>query len=236
MKKLVFTLLSMLFTLYSGSLFAHALWIETSATGKVGKPQTVKVYYGEFVENERDSVAKWYSDVKDFKLWVIGPDQQKVQLTMVAGTNSFEGTFTPEKEGTYAFEVSHEAKELGGTTKYHFLANAHVTVGKTAVLAKQTNALHLSAEPGTQVKVNGTVKLRASLNGVPAKEKTISVFSPMGWSREIKTDQNGLAEFAPLWPGRYVVEISDMDKIAGKHYDKDFTGTWKGATLSFEIK
>lgn len=238
MKKLVFILFSAVFMLISGNIFAHALWIETSGTGKVGKPQSVKVFYGEFAENERDSVTKWYSDVRDFTLWVVGPDQQKMQLTLVPGTNFYEGTFTPDKEGNYTLQVSHEARELGGTTKYHFLANTSVQVGKPGQsLGKSTNILNISTDlTAAPAKANHVVKLKADLNNAAASGKTVSVFSPAGWSKELKTNENGIAEFIPLWPGRYVVEVSDMDKTAGTHYGKDFTATWKGATYSFEVK
>ncbi len=45
MKKTIFIMLGLLFSV--SSIFAHALWIETAATGKVGQKQTVKVFYGE---------------------------------------------------------------------------------------------------------------------------------------------------------------------------------------------
>ena len=78
--KTILTALLLLFA--SNATFAHALWIETASSGKLGQKHAVKVFYGEFVANERDSVAKWYSDVKDFSLWLVGPDQKKVQLSL----------------------------------------------------------------------------------------------------------------------------------------------------------
>lgn len=236
MKKLAFILLSTLFCFATTNLFAHALWIEAPATGKAGQPQTVKVYYGEFATNEREHVDKWYSDVKDFTLWLVGPNQQKTQLKLVPGTDYVESSFTPDADGVYVLQVSHEAKDLGGSTKYHFLAGTHVTVGKTAALAKNTNVLSLHVDPASSTKVNSSIKLIALLKDAAAKDKTVSVFSPSGWSKEIKTNENGIAEFTALWPGKYVVEISDMDKTPGQHNGKDFTGTWKGATYSFEVK
>lgn len=234
MKKYKLILLTFLLALSTNALFAHALWIETPAAGKVQQKQTVKIYYGEYAENERDSVAKWYSDVKDLTLWLVGPDQKKIQLTLTPGLNHLESTFTPTENGIYILQVSHEAKELGGDTKYHFLSSTNVTVGKVAQnTVKSTNVLQLKHD--LTAKVNTKIKLAASLNDTAAKDRTVSVFSPMGWTREIKTDENGYAEFTPLWPGTYVVEISDIDKTPGQHYGKDFTSTWKGATYSFEV-
>ena len=236
MKKITFLLLTLLLSFVTTSIFAHALWIETAASGKVGQKQTVKVFYGEYVANERDSVAKWYSDVKEFSLWLVGPDQKKTQLTLTPGANHFEGTFTPDQNGAYTVVVSHEARELGGTTKYHFLSSADVIVGKALPAAVQNpNVLKLHVEGASAAKINKSLQLKAFLNDAAAKGKTVSVFSPNGWSRELTTDDNGAAEFTPLWKGRYVVEVSDMDKTPGQHNGKDYKATWKGATYSFEI-
>jgi uncharacterized GH25 family protein len=231
------TLLVLGSLLSTTSLFAHALWIETASTGKVRQKQTVKVFYGEYIENERDSVAKWYSDVKEFTLWLVGPDQQKTQLTVEPGVNYFESNFTPTQNGAYTLVVSHEAKELGGSTKYHFLSTASVSVGKQSGRAPlNTNALMLHSDSFLDAKVNKPLELKALLNSAVAKGKIVSVFSPIGWSRELKTDDNGMAVFTPIWPGRYVFEVSDIDKTPGQHYGKDYKSTWKGATYSLEIK
>ncbi|RZL20207.1 MAG: DUF4198 domain-containing protein [Pedobacter sp.] len=221
---------------YSGA-FAHALWIETSSSGKSGQKHTVKVFYGEFVTGERDSVAKWYSDVKDFSLWLVGPNHEKVQLNLTPGTNYLESSFVPDQDGGYTLLVSHEAKELGGATKYHFLSSATVSVGKTLPeIGDNTNALTVYTEDLLSAKKNKPLQLKALLKGAPAAGKAITVFSSNGWSKELLTDSNGSARFTPLWPGQYVVEVSDTDKTPGQHYGKDFKATWKGATYSFEIK
>ncbi|ETZ22731.1 DUF4198 domain-containing protein [Pedobacter sp. V48] len=236
MKKITFLVLTLLLSFVTTSIFAHALWIETAASGKVGQKQSVKVFYGEYVANERDSVAKWYSDVKEFSLWLVGPDQKKTQLTLTPGANHFEGTFTPDQNGAYTVVVSHEARELGGATKYHFLSSADVIVGKALPAAVQNpNVLKLHVEGASAAKINKSLQLKAFLNDAAAKGKTVSVFSPNGWSRELTTDDSGAAEFTPLWKGRYVVEVSDMDKTPGQHNGKDYKATWKGATYSFEI-
>ncbi|WP_367868468.1 DUF4198 domain-containing protein [Pedobacter sp. WC2423] len=236
MKKLTFLTLSILCCLITSKISAHALWIETGNTGKIGQPQTVKVYYGEYVANERENVSKWYSDVKDFTLWLVGPDQQRTQLKLTADSNSFTSSFTPDKNGAYNLEVSHEARELGGTTKYHFLASTHVNVGKTSTVAANTNVLNLKPDNSAPVKVNQTIKLTASLNKEAAKAKTVTIFSPSGWSKETKTDENGHVQFTPVWPGRYVIEVAEFQKVKGEHQGKAYEAIWQGATYSFEVK
>ena len=236
MKKISFAIVTVLLMLATSNVFAHALWIETPATGKVGKKQTVKVYYGEYADLGRDSVSTWYSDVKEFSLWLVGPDNKKTQLNVTPGVNYFEGSFTPDQNGSYTVMVSHEAKELGGTTKYHFLSSADVIVGKVApAVAQNTNTLRLHINDAASLKAKNTIKMNAFIKDAAASKKAVTVFSPTGWSKEFYTDSTGAFEFIPLWPGRYVVEISHMDKNPGKHHDKDYSATWQGATYSFEI-
>lgn len=234
MKRMALIMLGLIFS--SSSIFAHALWIETKPTGKIGQKQNIKVFYGEYAANERDSVAKWYSDVKEFTLWLIGPGQQKTQLILAAGDNYFESSFTPEKNGAYTLVVSHEARELGGTTKYHFLSSATVSVGKIlAPVADNPNALKLHVAGALSAKVNKPLQLQAFLRDAAAKGKVVSVFSPNGWSRELTTNEDGLVEFIPLWAGRYVFEVTDTDRTPGQHHGKDYKASWKGATYSLEI-
>jgi len=237
MKKWNILLLTLIFSVITNSLFAHALWIETAGAGKIGKEQTVKIYYGEYEDGERDSVIKWYSDLKDLSLWLVTPDQQKIQLTTAPGTNYYEARFTPATNGTYTLAVSHQTRELGENTRYHFLASTDVTVGKPTVnSAVAVNSFQLHKSDVNPTKLNKEIQLKALLDNVNASGKKVSVFSPNGWSKELITDANGVIAFVPPFKGRYVIEISDMDKVAGEHYGKPYQETWKAATYSIEVK
>ena len=237
MKNFISILFSLLFMAVSSQLFAHALWIETKTIGKIGSSQEVKVFYGEYVANERDSVVKWYSDVKDFTLWLTTPKNEKIKLETTEGTNFYSANFIPKEAGVYLLTVVHVAKELGGTTKYEFSSIASVSVGKATAInaAAIPNPLYALVSETKVYQLNSPVKIKAVLNGKALAGKNVSVFSPEGWSKEYKTDGNGIIEFSPIWPGRYVLEVSNYQKIAGDHHGKKYTATWQGATSSFEV-
>lgn len=230
-------LLAVLFTLGTSQLFAHALWIETTSSGKVGQVQQIKVYYGEYATNEREEISKWYSDVREFTLWLSAPGKEKIKLATTPGNNFYSATFTPEMAGQYILTVSHEAKELGGTTKYEFLSTAIVTVGKSEAVnyAAIPAALKVHTLESKVYKINTNVQIKAVANGQALAKTAISVFSPEGWSKEITTDENGLISFKPIWPGRYVIEVSAREKKEGTHNGKAYTTAWQGATSSFEV-
>lgn len=230
-------LLAVFLTFGTSQLFAHALWIETAWSGKVGQSQEVKVYYGEYAENEREETAKWYSDVKDFTLWLTAPGKEKIKLTTTPGDNFYVASFTPEANGQYVLTVSHEAKELGGTTKYEFIATAIVTVGKPGAVnhAAIPVSLNVHTAEGKIYKTNAAVQIKAVANGKALAKTAVSIFSPEGWSKVVTTDENGSATFSPVWPGRYVVEVSAREKKEGTHNGKAYTAAWQGATSSFEV-
>lgn len=237
MKNLKLAFLILFFIATANQLFAHALWIETKTTGKIGQSHEVKIYYGEYVTNEREEVSKWYSDVSTFSLWLITPSQEKIKLSTKAGSNFYVANFTPDKDGIYTFSVVHEPKELGGTTKYEFSSLASVAVGKAKNdnFSITSNSLKISATETKVFNSNSTVKIKAELNGKPLVNKHVSVFSPEGWAKEYTTDKNGFFTLKPLWAGRYVLEVSNFEKTTGNHYGKNYDAFWQGATSSFEV-
>jgi uncharacterized GH25 family protein len=237
MKKMKSILMMAAMLLSMPAVFAHALWIETTTQGKIGQTEEVKVYYGEYATNEREEVAKWYSDVKEFTLWLSVPGKDKIKLATTAGNNFFSAKFTPEQEGLYVLTVSHEAKELGGTTKY-ISSVATVNVGKISPVNQNTlpNTLKVAVNEAKVYKVNAPVNLKAILDGKPLSKKNVSVFTPQGWSKEFITDENGNVVFNPIWPGRYVLEVSNYEKVSGEHNGQKYDAAWQGATTSFEVE
>jgi uncharacterized GH25 family protein len=232
------TLLMLVFlTAGTVNLYAHALWIETSSSGKKGQPHEVKVFYGEYAAKELEETGKWYSDLKDFALWLTVPGKEKVKLNTTAGTNFYSASFTPEQDGVYLLTVSHEAKDLGGTTKYEFSSVAAVAVGRSNAIDHLSipNSINVAANEAKTYKVNSPVQLKAVLNGRPAANKPVSVFSPEGWSKEFITDAHGGISFIPLWPGTYVLELSSFEKTNGEHNGQKFTAVWQGATSSIGV-
>jgi uncharacterized GH25 family protein len=217
--------------------FAHALWIETETIGKKGKPHEVKIYYGEYATKELEEIDKWYSDVKDFSLWLITPGKEKVKLETQAGKNYFSANFVPNQDGNYILYIVHEAKELGGTTKYEFSSTATVNINKKDKIDINIvpNNLKTVTIESEIYKLNTPVKIKAVHNGQVFANILIQIFSAEGWSKQFTTDENGLLTFHPIWPGRYVVEISNYETKEGEHYNIKYDAIWQGSTTSFQV-
>ncbi len=237
LRKIYLLIFSLLVTI-TGAL-AHALWIKTDAVGKKGQKQLVTVLYAE-PDEDPEKLADWYSDVREFELWLVAPDGKKAKLATTAGEDRFTASFTPDQDGVYTLFTGKSAKDLGGTTVYQFNASALITVGnaqKGNNPAINTNTLVIHADPLSVNKANSPMKLKTLVNGEkPADKLYISVTSPTGWTKNISTDENGEAEFTPLWPGSYAIEVSKSWKEQGTHYDKEYKAIWRCATITVDVK
>ncbi|KAA0991375.1 DUF4198 domain-containing protein [Dyadobacter aurulentus] len=230
-------LFALLITAGTTQLFAHALWIQTAPTGKAGQKQSVKIIYAE-PGDKPEKLSEWYSDVKEFELWLTTPDNKKTKLATVAGEDHFTSEFTPTQDGVYTLSVGHTAKELGGETVYQFNASALVTVGKASVgndPSLNKNELSVFADPAKTYKVNSPLTLKSLFKNTSNEKLYVSIASPSGWSKQISTDEQGLADFTPIWPGTYYIEVSKSWKETGKLHGKDYKSFWRSATLLVEV-
>jgi hypothetical protein len=231
------SLLTLPLLLICGNAFAHALWIETSTAGKAGQKQSIKIVYSE-PDDKPEKLSDWYSDVKEFELWLTTPDKQKIKLATTPGEDYFTSEFTPEKDGVYTLSISKAAKELGGTTVYQFNASAVVKVGKSLAGNDATfngNEIKVFADAGKNYKVNQPMNITGILKDKAAEKLHVGISSPSGWNKNVTTAANGVAEFTPVWPGTYKIEASASEKVTGDHHGKTYNAIWRCATLLVDV-
>lgn len=234
--KTVALLLVFIMSVAANKTMAHALWIETALNGKIGSLQHINVFYGEYAHNEKEAPEKWFSDLKDCKLWIVEPSGNKKELQLELGTGSMTSNFTPDQNGVYTVYVSHLTAALGGTTKYTFLSSAHIVVGNSRAAIQSLQPLQLFTVDPQVFKVFETIKIKVLSVSGNAAGKQVVVASPEGWEKQYIADKEGYLEVTPLWKGRYVIEVTDFEKTKGVHNGKDFSGSWQGATYSFTVE
>lgn len=223
----------------SPSLFAHALWIETKATGTKGKPQEISVFFGEFSENDITKTEKWFSDLKDFKLLVISPSKKEISLKPNALENKYQVFFTPEEEGVYTVVMQHTVKDVYGTMILDYNSSATIAVGKNLVgneAVSNTNKISVFTENAVALSKNSKITSIARYNEAIAKEQKIKVIAPNGWEKELWTNENGEFSFTPIWSGNYMIEFTQTEKKSGEHNGKPFDSIWKMATYQITVK
>lgn len=229
----------MLTLLLSLQSFAHALWIETKATGAKGKPQAIDVYFGEFSDKDIEKTANWFSDIKDFSLILITPSKKEIKLTAVALENKYQAFFTPDEEGVYTVVMHHTVKDVYGTMKLDYNSSATVTVAndlKGNEATVNTNIISLFSKEVIAAKKDTKIKVHALYEGKFAKEQKMKVIAPNGWEKEVWSNENGEISFVPIWSGNYMVEFAYTEKSAGEHNGKKYDEVWKMATYLITVK
>lgn len=233
------TIALLLVLVASPSLFAHALWIETKATGTKGKAQEISVYFGEFSDNDITKAEKWFSDLKDFSLVVISPSKKEIKLDSKALENKYQAFFTPEEDGVYTIVMQHTVKDVYGTMKLDYNSSANVVVGNKLAgneAAANSNKIGVFASDAATLAKNKKVTAIASYNAAVAKEQKVKVIAPNGWEKELWTNENGEFSFTPIWSGNYMIEFTQTEKSPGEQNGKKYAEIWKMATYQLSVK
>lgn len=234
MNKLKTLLIALVLIFSVNQLFAHAMYIETAASGKKGVAQDVKVFYGEPADGAPEKLADWWSDTKEFTLWAWSPSGEKTQLQVTAKDDHFVASFTPSADGVYTLTISHTVAQIAGNTQYQFNAAALVAVGKSEEgnqLLANKSELGVFVNAKDLLKKGKSISLSSQFKSAATEGVAVTVFSPAGWSKEVKTGAEGKASFTPEWSGRYILEASKAEKVQGK----DFESIYRIATLGIGV-
>ncbi|MDF2474561.1 MAG: hypothetical protein K0S24_44 [Sphingobacterium sp.] len=220
MKKLLFTFIT-LFTVLSAS--AHAVFIETSLKGTIGKPHAIKIVYGEPTEQEVISKWWWYKEGMQINLTLIKPDGSTSTLTTTAQGDHLSATFVPDQDGVYHVSLKRDTERKEGTkTQYQINAIATIQVGSSAL---GNTATHLANElfvfaDQTSFKNKKEVSLTLFQKGKPTANTAVQIIAPSGWIKWVETDAQGLIKFVPEWKGKYYAEVSRREKVEGQSFEE----------------
>ena len=231
-----YIVLSVVALLTTQFVSAHAVWIETEGKAAKNRVQVVKVFYGEFPEGLPDSTSNWYSDVNSLEVYVTGPGGKRTKLVLEDAFTCLNGSFIPEEEGLYYISTEHTAQDLGGTTKYTFIAMKPVLVGDsgTAERLPDVSLAILSDPAGYSIKKE--IELTVLNNGQPYAGGEVQILTAAGWVKTIRANQEGKIRFTPVLKGAYVIETSTYTKQEGEWNQKAFTHAWSGATTHLIVK
>jgi uncharacterized GH25 family protein len=237
MKKLL--LFALLLTA-AQQLFAHALWIETEAVGKKGKQHEARVFFGEYGSNERDTTAKWFSNLREFQLFLTAPSGKKLPLATVANTDYFSAVFVPEENGVYTLSVTIEVKDLHRKSKIYYYCDAAVLVGSSATgsnnLAAATD-LSLVFQPLTNAAtVNTPIKGIVYLNGKPLSNSKVTFALSSGKKKDLETNAEGAVVFTADEKGLYMVEAFNIIKETGTHNGKEYNVIYHCVTRCLDVR
>jgi len=218
------------------NVFSHALWIETASTGKKGQPQEVKIFFGEYEANEPDSTAKWFSNLKEFKLVLIAPNGTTKVLTASPDLHFYKASFTPDQNGTYKLSVVHEVADIYEKGKLMYYAFADVAIGKTKLNTGFPANAALTIRPDQSVlKVGESSTNQLIYDKKPFTKQKITLVNPERKVIPTETDADGKFIFKPEAKGNYFLEAFTEDKTSGKLNGKDYEKVWHLVTYTTQI-
>ena len=231
------SLLFLFLALSISSAFAHALWIETASTGKKGKAQEVKVFFGEYESNEPDSAAKWFSNLKEFKLVLTAPNGTTKVLATAADVSFFKASFTPDQEGTYKLSVVHEVADIYEKAKIEYYAFADVAVGNAKINTAFPATAALTIRPDKHALSVGETSIHQVIyNKTPFAKQQLTVVNAERKAQPTETDAEGKFTFKPEQKGNYFLEAFTEDKTPGKLNGKDYDKVWHLVTYTTKVK
>lgn len=217
---------------------AHAIWIETAASGTIGKKHEAKIFLGEYAANERDSIHNWFSNMASFTVWVVTPEGQRTQLQTTPKGTYFLAEFTPAGEGIYYFTIDHPVAMVYDGTKIHYHAQAKVQVGKSQKGAENITKLNeaIMLHKDAAFKQHTALETTLRFNNAAIPDGKLSIQSPEGWAKEVSTDQESKVAFNPAWKGLYLLEGSFTENVSGTYEKQEYKMIWHCITQCVQVQ
>ncbi|WP_416445195.1 DUF4198 domain-containing protein [Leeuwenhoekiella sp. A16] len=234
MKKIIIT--SIFLVMASAQLFAHYMWVETSATGNLNQEQTVRVYFGEYTYGVTEEVGgDAFAKMDKFTLWLVDPAGNKTRLQTSAEEKFYSSSFIPKVNGTYTLFLNNNEIDVVDYTQYdfgifktHYHAVAKVNVGaaneETAI--NNPEGITLKSIPAE----TGKVKLQVLYKGEPLPKTEASIYVADLWSKKLESDENGFIAFDLPWDTKYIVEVTTKEEAPGVYNGDNYEFIWHCVT------
>lgn len=232
---------------------AHFIWIESEPKGEPGKSHKVEIYFGEPHEFLREEAGGRLDQHDSIEAWAAAAKGEKINIALKKGVNLFSGAVILRAVGRYniiAKSLGHEvqgSQSDRGTSRPLFFARGQFFSFERGRVSEREEEIkeHLdldiipvtkSLDPliGSIVpKVGNEFVVRVIFKGKPVTRKRVNAFGSNGWIKELpSTDSWGVTSFVPLWPGRYVLQISQDEKAPGEFQGKSYDTLNYRATLT----
>lgn len=230
---------------FSSSSFAHYIWIEVPNTAEVGSEQIIKIYYGEFNEGLREIKGGRLEEVDGIVCWVITPDGKKLDLKVTMQEKYYQVKFTPEIDGNYTIIATNKVREVIDWSKYDigivrpvYYTSKQITVGKSNSVNLSSDNLYpelviVPYQPDDKNRKQPSFQLL--YNNKPFVNTKLFVHAANEWSKEYKTNDEGVFTFNPLWKGQYVIECIYKEKNPGAFKGKNYEAIRHRATYTYKI-
>ncbi|MFB9051612.1 hypothetical protein ACFFVB_00845 [Formosa undariae] len=214
----------LLFCACTTNTFAHALFINANTDGKIRDTQNIIIFYAEAKDAKKERIEDWWSDTKDFTLWLTFPNGTQEKLNVSQHNDHFTSSFTPLTQGDYYVSIHHTVSAIVSNTQYQFNASSKVKIGKQK---EAVNSKEMSLENGLfMYKIDTDNKKEISIvllsNGDVLSDTAVTIFTPNGSQQTIKTNDKGIVSLQPESQGTYLFEAFKKEDVSGEAYSEKF--------------
>lgn len=243
MKNIKVLLFLFLITLISSTASAHYIWIESAEKWTVGKPGTIKIYYGEYAEGAREEAGKRLEEANGLTAWVVTPNGEKVNLSLQKMNNHFLAEYTPKQAGKFEIELTNLVREVVDWTQYdlgvvqptYYGHKPFYVDGKVDAKVKPTLKFQIATvEEKLVYPVNKSIDLKLLYEGKDFKGKLMA-YAPNTWMKEVEA-KDGVYTFTPLEKGMYIIESIYKEKAPGTFKEKAYEAIRHRTTVTLTVQ
>lgn len=236
---------------------AHYLWFEVDSVVKPNDNIPIKLYFGEYQENQLEARGGRLDERKGTTLHVGGPSGTDLQaLPLQENMRHFLGTLSVQEAGIYNLVATDATSPVVDYTKFDIGIVRPIFYARTWLLSFQPGGVseralmpqpvldldilpvtrHLDVQAGVfGPKVDEETVFRVIFKGKPLTDRAvINIYAPNGWLWEAKIDADGLGRFTPLWPGIYVIDVVYLEKTPGEFKEKAYEAIRHRSTLTLK--
>ncbi|NIF07393.1 hypothetical protein F3J23_18385 [Chryseobacterium sp. Tr-659] len=199
---------------------ASAYWMEIHGSGKLKDPVKVEVCYG-FIDDlsaRHRTTGAEFQEIRNFQFFILNANGTKSKLELQIKGDHWEGSFIPDKNGTYRIlgindqqPVLNRSKNPQENVRPIDLMCGAYDVGKSSettlpaqfmdIILKENNGIY-TAFPYRDMK--------------PVEKGTmLRIFNPENWEKNIPVNENHQVQFKPTLPGLYVIRQDWYDNTPG---------------------
>lgn len=188
----------------AGNAYPHNIWMEPASE------QSVTIQFGHFAYNVRETSPGILDNFGNPTAILISPESEK-KLAVTKDTNGFTLPAKPGKGESIvaedrAFPLRKSERDGKEVATWYWPAARYI-VGNDA----QTPKLDFDIVPTGQ-KGQFTVTLK----GEPLAATDVQILTQSGWTKQVRTDEQGQVSFDLPWKGQYVIEASHTDRTPGE--------------------
>lgn len=204
---------------------AHSIWIELTSK------QSIAIRFGEFAENLREISPGLLDSFGNLTATLISPEGER-QLVVTKDANGFTLPAKPGKGESIVVEDQafplRKSERNGKEVAVWYRPAARYIVGDSA----QTPRLDLDISP-----TGHAGQFTVTFKGRPLAATDVQVLTQSGWTKQVRTDEQGRASFDMPWKGQYVIEASHTDSTPGERQKsgdtEKYDSVYYATTLGF---